>query len=309
MKKILILALALLLLSPFVLAAPQPQKELQGQQMIPRGAPWIADDQKLYFGDDKDAYIEFDADGTGAATFSGLSTLLEGAGVSIDSGEDLTFEGGDSKADFSAGSGVTKTTTGVFSCLGSTAWFGGASNNFYGTGLFGGALSAASILSNSSARVVTLLETTDFRAADDALVDDDFYVDGTSTVNNEVVNTTLAVTGVSTLQALALGVNATTTVSTTLTASNAKTVYPVDASAGHVTLTLPDASTNAGRVYVIDTIVDMGTNNIVVATTGSGKLGGVGGADTLTSTDILASLTLVSDGTHYARLGSAGTWT
>jgi hypothetical protein len=113
MKRILISILLLSLLLPFAFAAPQPQLELTGKQMIPTGAPWIADDQRLYFGNDKNAYFYYDEASTDTLIMHGVSSLVAGAGIALDSGEDYTLTGGDSKADFSAGSGVTKTTTGA----------------------------------------------------------------------------------------------------------------------------------------------------------------------------------------------------
>ena len=112
-----------------------------------------------------------------------------------------------------------------------------------------------------------------------------------------------------TLSTLSVGVNATTTIDTTLTSADTKTVYGLDGSGASVTMTLPDAATVTGRIYIIPAAADMGSNNIVVATTGTGKLGGSGGADTLTSTDANASLSVVSDGTNYLIISKVGTWT
>lgn len=44
-------------------------------------------------------------------------------------------------------------------------------------------------------------------------------------------------------------------------------------------------------------------------TLAAGKLGGANGADTLTSTDASASLSVVSDGTNYLIISKVGTWT
>lgn len=108
---------------------------------------------------------------------------------------------------------------------------------------------------------------------------------------------------------VAYSLNATTTVSTTIDATATKTVYGIDASGGHVTFTLPDASTVTGRLYMIATAKDMAANNIIVATAGAGKIGGESGADTLTSTDATAALSVISDGTHYLVTSKVGTWT
>jgi hypothetical protein len=61
MRKILIIAMLLMLLMPFAIAAPDPYKMLRGQQMVTApGAPWISDDAKFYLGTGKDASISYD---------------------------------------------------------------------------------------------------------------------------------------------------------------------------------------------------------------------------------------------------------
>lgn len=82
-----------------------------GKQMIPIGAPWIADNQKMYFGTDKDSYIQYNTS-LGTSVISGITALVT-TGATIASGEDITFVGGDSKFDAHLGSGIFKTTTGA----------------------------------------------------------------------------------------------------------------------------------------------------------------------------------------------------
>ena len=134
-------------------------------------------------------------------------------------------------------------------------------------------------------------------AYDDAM--DTFYINDTPTYLEE---------GVTFGQTVTYSVNATTTLNTVLTSANTKTVYPMDGSGGSVTLTLPDPTTVTGRLYIIAVAADMAANNIVVADTGSGKIGGAGGADTLTSTDATAALAVISNGTHYLVISKIGTW-
>jgi hypothetical protein len=116
-KKILILSIILLLSFslPMAGAVMWDLKEIiTGKQMVPddnSGAPWFADNSVMYFGTDKDASLKFNSvtgylEGVGFANRNNYSLVLI-------SGEDLTFAGGDSKADLSGGSGVTKTTTGA----------------------------------------------------------------------------------------------------------------------------------------------------------------------------------------------------
>ncbi len=103
-------------------------------------------------------------------------------------------------------------------------------------------------------------------------------------------------------------INATTSISTVLTSASTKTVYPMDGSGGHVTLTLPAADTVTGREYVIVLATDMLANNVIVDTTGAGNLGGASGPDSLTTSDAAAALTVVSDGTNYLVVNKDGTW-
>jgi len=104
-----------------------------------------------------------------------------------------------------------------------------------------------------------------------------------------------------------LASNATTSVSTTLTASGTKNVYGINASGGDVSLHLPAASSAIGIPYFIGLSADPGSHHAIVNASPS-KLGGSGGAATLRTTDAFAGLMLVSDGTNYLIVGSNGTW-
>jgi hypothetical protein len=144
----------------------------------------------------------------------------------------------------------------------------------------------------------------DLNSTDDAVVADDLSVGGLATIGE-----TLGVAGLTTVSAVAVGVNDTTTAEeVTLTSADLKTLYAIDASGATVTLTLPAADTVTGRLYMIAADADMGGYNIVLATTGGGKLGGTQGADTLTSTDATAAVQLISDGTNYQIVSMRGTW-
>ena len=87
------------------------EKILQGRQMVEVGGPWLGDDAKMYFGDDKDASIFFNSS-SGAAEVVGL-TAVNNLSIEMEAGEDITFVAGDSKIDLDAGTGITSTTTGV----------------------------------------------------------------------------------------------------------------------------------------------------------------------------------------------------
>ena len=51
------------------------EKLFTGRQMVPYGAPWIADDQKMYFGTGKDVSLEYDEDGLGGLNITGNTTV------------------------------------------------------------------------------------------------------------------------------------------------------------------------------------------------------------------------------------------
>ncbi|MCK9570640.1 hypothetical protein M0R72_16955 [Candidatus Pacearchaeota archaeon] len=119
MKKFLIIAMLLALIMPSALAIPEPYEMLKGNQMIPTGAPWMKDDAKMYFGTDKDSYIEFDA-GTGYMVISGVAAASLTAGGTVGANNHLTCAAGTSKLDFQLGTGTTDTTTGTNTLRGNT---------------------------------------------------------------------------------------------------------------------------------------------------------------------------------------------
>jgi hypothetical protein len=113
MKKLMITLLIMMILLGGASAVQWDIAKLfTGVQKVPSGAPWIADDQKMYFGNDKDASIEYDEDGTNTLLVTGM-TALTTTGMAVGSGLDITYVGGDSIFDASLGSGIFKTTTGA----------------------------------------------------------------------------------------------------------------------------------------------------------------------------------------------------
>lgn len=126
----------------------------------------------------------------------------------------------------------------------------------------------------------------------------------------------VAPTGAATLQGTTtfsktvnLAVNASTAINTVLTSSSTKTVYGINATSANATLTLPDAATVSGRMYLIGTDADPGSNYVKVTATGGDKIGGAAGYTIMQTTDANAGLTVVSDGTRYLLVGINGTWT
>ena len=92
---------------------PDPMDIIRGRMMLHGEGPWLGDDAKIYFGKDKDGYIEFNS-GTGVVELHGISEVLPTGGIALPLGEDLTVsEAGDSKVDMHLGTGIFKTTTGV----------------------------------------------------------------------------------------------------------------------------------------------------------------------------------------------------
>ncbi len=128
MKKFLIIALLIALLTPAPAAIVDPYDMLRGKQMVrDQGAPWFSDDAMMYFGTGKDASLTYNAT-SGYLEMVGL-TAYDNTSLTVTSGEDITFAGGDSKMDLSGGSGVTKTTTGVNTFGGHM--LGSANKNLY----------------------------------------------------------------------------------------------------------------------------------------------------------------------------------
>lgn len=111
MKKILIIAMLLMLIVP-ALALPDVYDQLRGRQMVgDGGAPWFKDNAVMYFGTDKDTSLKFNST-SGYLEMVGL-TAYDNTSITMPSGEDITFAGGDSKMDLSAGSGIFKTPLGA----------------------------------------------------------------------------------------------------------------------------------------------------------------------------------------------------
>lgn len=221
-------------------------------------------------------YIYHDT-GSNLLAIMGGPYFLEGAHwtgtLAPTSGSDLIATGSTSDIDYSLSSGFMKTPTGAITMSGATTW-----------------------LANNG-----IAYTAGTGAADFSL--------GTGVFKTTTGAVTIGPGLITMSGGLAYPVNVTTTLNTILTSANTKTVYPMDGSGGSVMLTLPDPTTVTGRVYIIAVAADMVANNIVVADTGAGKIGGAGGADTLTSTDAAAALTVISTGTHYLVTSKVGTWT
>lgn len=256
------------------------QKLFTGRQMIYYGAPWIGDDTNMYFGDDKDVSIKYNTT-SGQGEVVGLAAVSN-LSIAMESGEDITFAGGDSKFDIDAGTGITSTTSGV------NYLNGNVQTPSSKTVKFGGATNAASFKSNTTIYAVTTLNS-----------------GGAATLNSGIINTTLAVAGLTSANGgLAVGVNASTVLSTTLTSSSTKTVYDVDASGANRTLTLPDAATVDGRMYFISVAGNPGNNYVRITATGGDD---INANNYLVSTDQWSTAIVVASNGAYRALTS-GTW-
>ena len=160
---------------------------------------------------------------------------------------------------------------------------------------------------------------TDVRATDDALVDDDFFVDGTATLNDAAVNTTLDVNGATTTAGITVDTwstitagqfkRATNTTATNITIlDNGADVYLVGNGTGVNTQTVnfPTAADNKGRIITVILATDPLANSVI--------LDGEGGetidtAATKTTTDAVGSMYhLICNGAAWIKLASLGTW-
>jgi hypothetical protein len=129
---------------------------------------------------------------------------------------------------------------------------------------------------------------------------------GVTTLNSLAVNTTADATGLMSANGgLAVGVNASTNISTLLTSASTKTVYDIDASGGNVTLTLPDAATVAGRMYFISVSGDPGEHYARITATGEND---INANNYLVSTEQWSTAVIVASNGAYRALTS-GNWT
>lgn len=161
MRKLLIVFLALMMVSVGMSSAAiwDIQKLFTGRMMVPYGASWYADDQTMYFGTDKDVSIKYNTT-SGQGEVVGMAAVSN-LSIAMESGEDITFAGGDSKFDIDAGTGITSTTSGVNSLNGNTYVTG--TKTFMvvgGASTFGSSLRANKITSNSTIDVGVNASTT-----------------------------------------------------------------------------------------------------------------------------------------------------
>mgnify|MGYP001769290308 CR=1 FL=1 len=115
---------------------------------------------------------------------------------------------------------------------------------------------------------------------------------------------TLDVSGAMKMPTMAVGVNASTTISTVLTSASTKTVYDMNAAGANVTLTLPDAATVPGRMYFISVSGNPGANYARITATGGDD---INANNYLVSTDQWSTAVIVASNGAYRALTS-GTW-
>lgn len=221
MKKFLIIALLLVLIAP-TLALPDIYDQLRGKQMVgDKGAPWYADNAINYFGTGKDAALSYNSV-MDKVYLNDTPVYLEEA-VTLGAG----FSGG-----------AISGTTGYFSSTLGAAGTSGfnyttvtdlrASDDIYAAHLMAlltnlnattvttlyassnvnvAGTSALNVTTATSVTATGAVQGADGRFTDDFLVDDDAYVDGTATLNDAVVNTTLDVNGATTAENITLTQN------------------------------------------------------------------------------------------------------
>jgi hypothetical protein len=175
-----------------------------------------------------DAQIVGDLAITGASSFASLY-LSSGLDVAGTSGLNYTTvtdirasDDGYITDDFYVGSvtalNATTATTGYFSStLGAAGTTGlnytsvtdlrAADDGYFAGDLTAGNLAAFNATTATSVTATGLVQGADGRFTDDFLVDDDAYVDGTATLNDAIVNTTLDVNGAATFENVSLTQN------------------------------------------------------------------------------------------------------
>lgn len=180
MKNFLILALLAVLIMPSVQALPDLESQLKGDAYIRNaGAPWLDDDAVLYFGRDKDGSLKFNST-SGYLEMVGL-TAYDNTSITVESGEDITFAGGDSVFDGSAASGAFTTMSGTNTLSGNTV-ISGSKTFTTGTGavrLKGNTLiDEGKTLTVSTTKHITNTSATNITISD---TDPDFWFCGNST--------------------------------------------------------------------------------------------------------------------------------
>ncbi len=333
MRKIIIaLLLAMLCISSASAVYWDIGKILSGRQMTPSGAIWVGDDQKMYFGNDKDASIFYNTT-SGAAEVVGL-TAVNNLSIEMESGEDITFAGGDSLMDLHLASGIFKTPTGAVTIGPGATSLTGATTIANLAAITAGSGSAAYDLSASTGAFSTSQGTNTLNG-NVVISGSKTFATGTGAVgiNGDVTiaatkgitktagagnidfsagtgafkTTTGAVTvgGATTFgKTVEFAVNATTTISTVLTSTSVKTEYDVDVSGGNVTLTLPDAATVPGRIYFVSTSGNPGNNYVRITATGGDD---INANNYLVSTDQWSNAYIIAANGAY-RAVTSGTW-
>jgi hypothetical protein len=217
-----------------------------------------------------------------------------------------------------------------------------ASDDGYFTDAFAvGGTAALNVTTATTLTATDLIQGADGRFTDDALVDDDFYVDGTATVQDLVVNTTTDINGATTTRGITLDANSNLALSGTGTATaptflgnikipdffsigvgrvvDTNYTYPtggkmdsivmVDARSYNSTLTLLPAASAPGNLTIVKLQYAPGAYFAKINVTGGEH---INGKDLVYTTDdsstFLPSVTLWSSGTSWYVINVYGTW-
>lgn len=240
MKKFLIIALLIYLVMPSLGAIYDPFDMLRGKQMVPYGSLWSADDQSMYFGTGKDVSLSYD-DSQDKFYVNDTDVYLE---------EDVTIAGNLGVSGTTISNGKTTDPFWVDDLFYVTST---ADLNRTKTDQF-----ESSTRADLNRTRITQLDVS-ARSSLNRTAASQFDVSGLTGLNATIAS-----------RPIAQPVSAELTDGATYTVSNDQYFIPVDASAKNITVTLPVATGNTGRSYVVMATKDPGSYYIrITATSGS----------------------------------------
>ena len=336
MKKILIIALLLMLIAP-ALALPDVYDQLRGRQMVgDKGSPWYADNAINYFGtgkdvaitynptfdklfvNDTDVYLEEDVTIAGNLGVSG-TTISNGKTTDAFWVDDSFYVTNTSALNVTTA--TTVTATGVVQGEQLTSTDDALVTDDLtvdGAARIDEALTVNSVASNGTVAGTSITASATLRAeqvtsTDDALIYDDL------TTNDLVVNATTDINGATTTAAITVDSGSivtadqykrrtsTTATNTTIT-DGGPDVYLVGNGTGVNTQTIlfPTAADNKGRIITVILATDPVANTVILDGESSEQ---IDGAATKTTTDAVGSMYhLLCNGVGWIKLASSGTW-
>ena len=315
MKKIILIALVLLMLVPSSMAQLDPYKMLTGQQMIGSYSgtatsygPWWGDNCKSWIGAGKVGYLEY-LTSSGKITIGGKNVaILQNLAVTGTITAGATVNSGTIGTSALMGAGYSfgaATGGGAFSWANSTGAFDTSTGTVTSNGNF---VVTGSKTTTTGTGAVQLLGNTWMPSAKSLNLAGAANIGGLATVNTFKSNGTSILTGVT-----SIGITNQTAgyirANTTLYSGTVKPFYwlkPANAHTGLV-VTLPPAAEMNNATLEFSTELAV-TNSCTIVLDGAASET-INGAATKYATALYSSIRIKSDGTGWNILSSSQTWT